>query len=199
MPTIYYAPIIHSIEDCGSLGPAIKGAFTKKYGGVTFDELQKETHGYWQTAEKRIKEVISDVRGIVIYHDSFPVGDRVKVLALFRYMCRDHPESPNFRLVKKLLEEGAVLEGTEDMNLVKEQLEIYRYAIKSSSHEKQAEIFAKEDTRSKKILELRDIFIAERIRDTLPESGRGILFIGRDHDVISKLEKLPEKFTIIYL
>ena len=199
MRTLYYVPIIHSIEDYGSLGPAIKEAFAKKYGGVTFDELQKEIHRYWQTVEERIKEAISDVRGVVIYHDGFPVGDREKVLALFRYMCRDHPESPNFRLVKKLLGEGAVLEGTEDMNLVMEQLKIYQRAAEVPSPDEQAKILAMEAARSKEILKLRDIFIAKRIRDTLPESGRGILFIGRDHNVISELEKLPEKFTIIYL
>ena len=199
MPTLYYVLIIHSVEDYGSLVQAIKEAFTKKYGGITFDNLQKEIHGFWQTVEKRIKETIPDVRGLVIYHDGFPVGDREKVLALFRYMCGDHPESPNFCLVKKLLKEGAVLEGTEDMNLVKEQLEMYRRATESSSPEKQAEILAAVSDCSNEILKLRDIFIAQRIRDTLPESGRGILFIGRDHDVISELEKLPEKFTIIYL
>lgn len=199
MPVLYYVPIIHSVEDYGSLGPAIKKAFSEKSEGATFDRLQKEIHEYWQVVEKRIDTTILDIRELIIYHDGFPVGDREKVLALFRYMCKDHPKSPNFRLVKKLLDRGALIEGTEDMNLVMEQLELYQRAVEASSPEKQAEILVRGAARSKEILKLRDIFIAQRIHDTLPESEKGILFIGRDHNVIAELEKLPRKFTIICL
>jgi len=197
VPILYYVPIIHSVEDYGLLGPAIKNSFSKKKGVVAFEAFRKEIHRYWLVVEERIKEAIPNARGLIIYHDGFPVGDREKILTLFGYMLKDHPESQNFQLVKKLIGQGAVLEGTEDMNLVMEQLKIYRRAAEASCPDEQAKILAAESTRSNEILKQRDVFIARRIHDTLPESGKGILFIGRAHDVIAELEKLPRKFTVI--
>lgn len=199
MPILYYVPIIHSIEDYGSLRLAIKNAFIAKKGQATFDELQKEIHAYWEIVEKKIDEAIPDAQGLIIYHDGFPAGDREKILTLFGHMRSDNPESPNFQLVEKLLARGAVLEGTEDMNLVVQQLKIYQRAAEASCPDEQAKILAAESVRSKEILKLRDVFIAKRIHDTLPNSRKGILFIGRDHDVVTELKKLPRKFTIICL
>lgn len=199
MPILYYVPIIHSIEDYGSLGPAIKKSFVRQGGEAAFDHLQKNINDYWEIVEKIIEEMIPEVRGLSIYHDGFPVGNREKILALFGHMCQDHPESPNFRLIKKLLSRGAILEGTEDMNLVIEQLQLYRCAAEAPSPEGQAKILAAASPRSREITKLRDKFIAQRIHDTLPEAGNGILFIGRDHDVITELDKLPRSFSVVYL
>ncbi|MEK7076136.1 MAG: hypothetical protein AAB941_00520 [Patescibacteria group bacterium] len=199
MPILYYVPIIHSVEDYGSLGPAIKKSFARQAGEDFFAHLQKNIKEYWQIVEERIEKMISDVAGFIIYHDGFPVGDRKKVLALFGFMCQDHPESANFRLIKKLVAKGAVLEGTEDISLVVEHLQLYQRAAEAATTEEQKKILASQATRSLEIMRLRDKFIARRINDTLPESGKGILFIGRDHDVITELEKLPRKFTVIYL
>ena len=198
MPILYYVPIIHSVEDYGSLGPAIRAAFTEKWG-MEIDELQEEIRQYWQIVDKRIDKAIPDVRGLVVYQDSLPVGDRQKILALFGYICQDNPESQNFRLVKKLIDGGAVLEGTEDINLVMEQLKIYQRALEAPSLTEQAKILDENRARSDEITKLRDKFIAKRVRDTLPEFGKGILFIGRSRDVISELEKLTDKFTIVCL
>lgn len=199
MPILYYVPIIHSIEDYGSLGPAIAGAFVKKVGGAEFNRLQKTIHEYWKLIEERIEQTIGNVRGLIIYQDGFPVGDREKILKLFEYMQNDHSESPNFRLVKKLLTQGAILEGTEDPHLLIEQMRLYQRAVEVSSLDKQESILAAGAARSQELVKLRDESIAKRIRDTLPASGRGILFIGRDHDVISELEESLEKFTVIHL
>jgi len=199
MSILYYVPIIHPIEDYGSLGPAIKNAFTRRVGEARFNQLQKEIYQYWQITEERINKAIPDVRGLIIYHDGFPVGEREKILVLFGHIYREHPESPNFRLIKKLLDKGAILEGTEDMSLVIEQIEIYQRAAQAVSLEEQQQILAVEASRSNEIMKLRDVFITRRINDTLSESKRGILFIGRDHNVLEELEKLSDKFTIIHL
>ena len=199
MPILYHVPIIHSVEDYGSLGSAIKEAFVRQAGEDFFVHLQENIKEYWQTAEERIGKMIPDVAGLIIYHDGFPVGDREKILALFGFMCQDHPESSNFRLIKKLVAKGAVLEGTEDMSLVIAHMQLYQRAAEATTAEEQKKILTSQAARSLEITRLRDEFIARRINDTLPESGKGILFIGRDHDVITELKKLPRKFTVIYL
>lgn len=199
MPILYYVPIIHSIEDYGSLGPAMKKAFVVHGEEASFNLLQKNIREYWKIVEERIEKAIPDVHDLIIYHDGFPVGSREKILTLFGYMCSDHQESPNFRLVKKLLDKGAVLEGTEDMNLVVLQLRLYQCAIRAVSPDEQRNILNENAARSLELTKLRDEFIAKRIHDTLPENGKGILFIGRDHDVVAELEKLPRKLIIISL
>lgn len=200
MPVLYYVPIIHTSEEYGTLSPAIKQAFISRLGERVFEKLQEEIHAYWRLVEARIEKTVHDFNGLIIYQDSFPVGPRKKILEFFGHLLRDHPQkSPNFNLVKGLLDKGAILEGTEDMNLVLEQMKIYQLVSKASSPLEQNRILAKNTARAKEITRKRDAFIAQRICDTLPEDGRGILFIGRDHDVITELEKLPRKFTIISL
>lgn len=199
MPILYYVPIIHSVADYGSLGSAIKEAFIKQGGETMFDLLQKNINKFWKIVEERIEKTIPNVHNLIIYHDGFPVGSKEKVLALFGHMRQDHPKSPDFRLVKKLLDKGAVLEGTEDMNLVIEQLRLYQRAAESVFPDEQRKILDTNAARSREITKLRDEFIAKRIYNTLPEDKKGILFLGRDHSAISELKKLPRKFTIIYL
>ena len=58
MSILYYVPIIHPIEDYGSLGPAIKNAFTRRVGESRFNQLQKEIYQYWQITEERINKGI---------------------------------------------------------------------------------------------------------------------------------------------
>lgn len=199
MPILYYVPIIHSIQDYGSLKSPIQKAFMEQLGETAFNRLQKNINEFWEIVEKRIEEKITEMQGLIIYHDSFPVGDRKKVLALFGHMRQDNPESPNFRLIKKLIDQGAMLVGTEDMNLILKQLKLYQLAAEAGSREEQKKILAANALCSQEITKLRDEFIAKRINETLPELGQGILFIGRDHDVISQLHKLARKIEIVHL
>lgn len=199
MAILYYVPIIHSVEDYGSLGPAIEKAFVRQVGRTAFVQLQKNINEYWEMVEERLEKMVPDALDLIIYQDSFPTGSREKILAHFGHLCTGNVKSPNFRLIQKLLDKGAVLEGTEDMNLVIEQAQLYQRAAEAPSPEEQKKILAAQAARSQEIMKLRDEFIAKRIHDTLPETGKGILLIGRDHDVITELKRLPQKFTIINL
>lgn len=200
MPVLYYVPIIHTSEEYGTLNPAIRQAFINRLGEREFEKLQEKIRAYWQLVEARIEETVHDFNGLIIYQDSFPVGSREKILEFFGRLFRDHPQkSPNFNLVKGLIDKGAILEGTEDMNLVLGQIKIYQLVSKASSPLEQNRILAENAARAEEITRKRDAFIAQRICDTLPEDGRGILFIGRDHDVITELKKLSKKVVIISL
>lgn len=200
MRILHYVPIVHTSEEYGTLSPAIRQAFVCRLGEKVFEEFQGEIRAYWLLVEARIKKTVPNFDGLIIYQDSFPVGSREKVLDFFGHLFRDHPQkSPNFNLVKRLLDRGAILEGTEDMNLVLEQMKIYQLVSEASSPLEQNRILVANAARAKEIMRKRDVFIAQRIRATLPGDGRGILFIGRDHDVISELAKLPEKIRIIFL
>lgn len=200
MRVLYYVPIIHTSEECGTLSPAIRQAFLSRFGEKVFEQLQKEIRAYWRLVEARIKKTVYDFNGLLIYQDSFPVGSRENTLEFFGYLLQDHPQkSPNFNLIKELIDKGAILEGTEDMSIVLEQIKIYQLAYEALSPLEQDRILAENAARANEIMRKRDTFIAQRICDTLPEDGRGILFIGRDHDVVAELKKLSGKITIIPL
>lgn len=193
MPVLYYVPIIHSIEDFGHLGSKIQNSFPSR---DVFDSVQDEIRKFWVMVEKRVDATIPDPNGLIIYQDSTPVGDKEKIFALFE-MCLS--QSPNYRLVKKLIDHGAVLEGTEDMTLVLEQVKIYESIVKAVSPIEQYNIMLASRQRILELTHLRDIFIAERIRHTLTGDARGILFLGKNHDILPELEKLPDEYTIICL
>lgn len=199
MAVLYHVPIIHRIEDFGSLQEAISTAFVRMHGEAAFARIQEDIRIFWVAVEERIEAAIPDLQELRIYHDGFPVGSSVKLLTLFAYMLRDHPKSLNFLLIKKLLDKGAVMEGTEDMALVIEQIRIYECMVNASSQKEQQRMIAIHADRAQKLVELRDDFIARRICDTLPEDGRGILFIGRDHDIVDKLMALSKNIIIIRL
>ncbi len=199
MRTLYYVPIIHTIEDYGPLKPSVAKVIKEAIGETEFNDLEKKICNYWKILEEEVEKAIPDATGLIIYQDSFPMGDRKKILTFFNYVLGDNPKSFNFQLIKKLVDKGAILEGTEDMNLVLEQMTIYKTAFNATTLLEQKQVLAKYADRSREILKLRDEFIAKRIRDTLPEDEKGILFIGRDHNVIAELDKLPEKFKVIYL
>ena len=127
MPILYYAPIIHSIEDFGSLGPAIKASFPSQ---DAFDRHQEQVNAFWVLVEKCIEAAIPDPNGLIIYQDSMPVGDQKKAFALLDALVN---QSPNHLLIKKLRNQGAMLEGTEDPALLCECAALYESMLAMKS------------------------------------------------------------------
>ncbi len=202
MRTLYIVPIIHIIEDYGSLASAFQDVYIRLLGQKKFDEKQKQIREFWILAEKEMRKHVKKIKGLIIYQDAFPATDRKKIQKFFDLSVNDNPKSPNFLLIKKLLTDGAILEGTEDFNLIVEQMELAKQLILAPSEEERKAILEKTKDRSAEIVRLRDAFIAKRIWETLPSEGEGIIFIGRDHDVIKALEELEaegEEINIICL
>jgi len=130
MRILYYVPIIHTEADYGILGPKITQAIERRLGSAIVGPIETKVHNDWKLVRERILKEIKDFQGLLIYQDSLPVGEEEKILKLFEYMVRDIPKSLNLLLIKELLEKGAILVGTEDMALVKEQVDIYLVAAK---------------------------------------------------------------------
>jgi len=191
---LYYLPIVHTKEDYGEFGGTVWKAIeqnpspeVRKY----FEEKAREIEGFWELARKEVIKEIKDFKGVRIYQDGFPVGERSKILKFFGYVLKDNPKSPNYLLVKELLARGAILEGTEDMKLVKEQFEIYLEIAQAKTRKEQARTLMS-SARSEELTQKRDEFIAKRINETLPDNGRGLLLVGGEHRVIQELDKLEE-------
>lgn len=185
MRTLYYVPILHALEDYGSLERHIVSSLEKKIGTQGLKNVKKELRNFWKTAREKICNAIPDPTGVIVYQDGLPVGPRDKIRKLFEYYLVETPQSENFTLVKELVERGAILEGTEDMRLVKAQVDLYKESYQASPT-------------ADKITNERDIFIADRINKTLPQNAKAILFIGRQHKVIEELDKLEESGELAY-
>ncbi len=112
MRTLYIVPIIHIIEDYGSLASAFQDVYIRLLGQKKFDEKQKQIREFWILAEKEMRKHVKKIKGLIIYQDAFPATDRKKIQKFFDLSVNDNPKSPNFLLIKKLLTDGAILEGT---------------------------------------------------------------------------------------
>ena len=58
MRTLYIVPIIHIIEDYGSLASAFQDVYIRLLGQKKFDEKQKQIREFWILAEKEMKECV---------------------------------------------------------------------------------------------------------------------------------------------
>lgn len=202
MRILYYVPIIHTRDDYGSIGIQIAEPMERRIGSEALAAAEKEVQNFWTLVRERVCSAIPDPTGFLIYQDSLPVGPRDKILELFEcYLSdasSDTPKSENFRLLNELIEKGGILTGIEDMNLMKAQIDLEQRAARGSSQENQAKILRENNDEAMRIMRERDVFIAQRINETLPENGRGILFIGREHKVIEELDKLEEAGRLLY-
>lgn len=196
MRTLFYVPMIHSDKELSDVGLILRDLETKFHGGeaATHDEAQIDQ--LWRTIRSWALQTVGDIRGLVIYEDGMPVGPREKVHALFKLVLAEHPDSPLFCFTKELLDAGAVLEGTEDITLVVKRATIYREisqaATRYSTLEELKDFLIKKVKEQDDLILKADTFIARRINETLPENGRGILFMGHRHRVEEELVKMRE-------
>ena len=125
-----------------------------------------------------------DVRDFKIYQDGLITegADGIRIIDEGARLG-----SVNYKIIAELLQRGAVLVKTEDINLVQKE---YAY-IKNITSAKSAREIKSAATKYKliqnQLLLNRDKFIAGTITNTLKNDETGILFIGAYHDIISKL------------
>jgi len=135
---------------------------------------------YWDTVQSCLETLDLQWDHVNLYHDS--------VLAdgpLGRQMVQNLAASGSydFALVLKLLDKGAILHKTEDIDLL---LAEYRVAAGYERPTREAASLALQ----------RDVYIAQRIATTVPPGGAGLLVIGAAHEV----EKhLPGGIRLVYL
>ena len=104
--------------------------------------------------------------------------------------------SPNHRLVLELLNKEARLEGTEHPDLLVEEYDSLSKLLQNSGPKDNPAALAQYRAESNRLMEKRDVFIAERIRSTIQPGETPLVFMGVRH----KLEKLLEAdFVVAYI
>lgn len=193
MPILYYVPVIHTPQELGSLKNAFLARRTKIYGEKKTREHLEEIERYWQEEERKIyqeaglhrPEIASKLH---IFIDGLPNTEEVLVKKIVEELTLQ--KIPIYLIVKEVVENGATIYGTEDPELLLRE-HAYWTGIAQGK--------ISDLTMSQKLLRSRDQYIANRISAMVPDEESGLLFIGRAHDVICELNKLPRKFKIINL
>ncbi|RJQ37896.1 hypothetical protein C4559_02820 [Candidatus Microgenomates bacterium] len=165
-PYLYIFRISHSYADIGNLRSKIP-ANEQCESDITRDWV--EIFRYLKCVDNLSPSFFA---GIYVYQDGLPNISQEKVDKTV-----DETRSANYQILRWLKEKGAVVLGTEDFKLLKED---YQASQVAGYPDREEDLIR---------LNQRDKFIAQRIKETLPEGKKGILFIGRKHDVSPLLDR----------
>ncbi len=192
MRELIYVPIVHTAADMGSLLPAAKAEFLRKYGEREWKEHNKVIQSFWEGLRGRITGLNLDYAHTYLYQDGLPACG--KEMDIVRELARQGNQ--NHRLLLWLVEQGATLVGTESPELLLAEYELMRNLLSATGGSRRQVDLQTYKGRAKELLSRRDEYIRHRIRDTLPENWKGLLFIGLMHRVE---EGLPQDISVSYL
>ncbi|MBI3984675.1 MAG: hypothetical protein HY344_01880 [Candidatus Levybacteria bacterium] len=170
-------PIVHTKADFGQLGQR-----------MNIDaEMQDMVRRYWNGVFDFVKSLPVDFSSLRVYQDGLPdTGDDDVSLVVER------AQTPNYEVIRWLRDKGAHIVGTEDKDLLVRQYNLLQAVLTTDPIEDEdGYINARLEYRNETpiLSQQRNVYITQRIKDTLPEGGTGILFIGLAHEVKKMLEK----------
>jgi len=184
MKRLIYVPIIHTSADLGSLAKAVTKRGIADLGQEFWEEHRKTVDKFWEAISNYFDSI--NVSGMKIYQDGMvaeaEVGEKIVEEVLKQ-------GSKNYELISKFLKKGAILVKTEDFSLVKKEHERLLAITQAKSIISKLIAFARYKLAKDKLLNKRDEFIANRIKETLSHSEKGILFLGAYHNVKDQLKK----------
>lgn len=188
MKTLIYVPIIHSSADLGSLAKDVAKRGIAGLGEDFWKEHLKTVDGFWDAIIRYFNSI--NVSGMKIYQDGMVADGEIG-----RKIVEEGIKagSKNYKLVSRLLKQGAILVKTEDFKLVKEERDRLLTVTQAESIGQRLVSFMKYKLVKGRLLNKRDEFIAKRINETLDHGETGLLFIGAYHNV---KEKLPKNFHV---
>jgi len=185
---LIYVPIIHTSEDMGSLADNLTKIGIDKFGRNFWKQREKTVERYWEVISEYFDSI--DVAGFKVYQDGM-VADGEMGKKIVKEGKKSG--SRNFQLLSRLLDRGAILVKTEDVKLAKKERDRLLNIIRAKSKMAKGVALIKSKLQKNKLLEMRDRFIARRIKETLAHNETGIIFIGAYHEI---REKLPEDITV---
>lgn len=188
MRKLIYVPIIHVSADLGDIASEIN-----KRGRISFGEGYWKKHKetilkFWDSIARYFESL--EVKDFKIYQDGLVVDGQLGLKIVSDGVKKG---SKNYEIVSRLISRGAQLVKTENFPAVKKE---YDYLIKIAKAKKFVrKLIAALNYRfhKNKLLRERDKFIAKTIDNTLGEGESSVLFLGAQHEIISKL---PEDIEI---
>jgi hypothetical protein len=182
MRKLLYIPMIHTDPDLGSAAVSLNRRSVDICGRARWLRHKEIVAGYWDMIRAHFSEM--DGHGLVIYQDGLMADGDLGRRIIEEGAGRG---SPNHQIVLDLIQRGAIIRKTEDVELLKREFDrILQLAGGDPGAEES--IGLQHRTEGIRLLAERDRFIAKTINQTLKEEETGVLFIGAFHNVIAELE-----------
>lgn len=191
---LVYIPIVHTEKDMGTLASQMKESFASEFGEDKWQEHWQAIHQMWDGLKLKIQQLKLDYKKVRLYQDGLPFcGFEERIV-------RDiaQKESKNHQLLIWLVEQGAILEGTEDPNLLIQEYTYIKKILTAPTEGEKQDVIKEYETVAKELLAKRDGFIKGRIEGTLKEGETGLLFLGMLHGVDEILAKDIKVSYLIY-
>jgi len=179
---LIYVPIIHVSADLGEVASEIDKRAGSSFGKEDWKKHKDTVSGFWDSIVRYFFSL--EVKDFKVYQDGMVADGEMGMRIVSE---GEKKGSINYKIVSRLVKQGAQLVRTEDFSLVKKE---YDYIIKIAKAKKMVKrIIAALNYRfhKKKLLRERDESIADTIDKTLGEGETGILFLGAHHEIVSKL------------
>ena len=182
---LIYIPIIHTQADMGAFRNTVQQLKTRRLGRKGLERNVSLIDRLWTKIEKTIDQLPLLYERVRLYQDGLPVcGREVEIVAeLARAGARNH------QLLLRLNERGATIMGTESSELLVEEYQLIKVLLASGEPVGTRSIGARQKGLSDSLLKRRDMYIAQRINETLRANETGILFIGMLHRLTLWLDK----------
>ena len=175
MRRLIHIPIIHTSADLGSLSKFVREHYSKIFGKTGWSQREEAVEELWKDIGENLDALRLDARNTRIYQDGLPIcGFEERIV---RELAK--AGSGNHQLILRWMDQGAVLMGTEDSQLLMQEYEMHKRLL-----ERQADMHSTtEDQRRQmdRLLQARDSYIAKRIDETLQDGETGLLFFGALH------------------
>jgi hypothetical protein len=184
MKNLIYIPIIHSGADMGSMAAELTRKSIDEFGKDFWEKHVESVNRYWQNIQTFCSQLEFGARTLKIYQDGMVIDGEIAGKIIEENAKNG---SLNYEIILNLVRRGAVVVQTEDLSLVKKEVEMLKQIPTSGALiMKLIRIFIYKIERSR-LLRQRDRFIARRIAETLGENETGILFLGAFHNILDKL------------
>jgi hypothetical protein len=186
MRTLIYIPIIHSGADMGSMATELTRKSVAEFGKEFWETHVDTVDKYWEIISRYCDTIDFDDKNVKIYQDGM-VADGEIALKIMEDSVK--AGSRNYEIISRLVNRGAIIMQTEDLSLVRKELEMLKSIPSSGALIMQLiRIFMFKISRHK-LLEQRDKYITERIASSLGPNETGIIFIGVYHSISDRLPK----------
>jgi hypothetical protein len=179
---LIWIPVVHTEADFGKMSELVRHAYVKRMGQVKWERHVKDIREFWIKVQEVIEKLGLAWERVRLYQDGLPnCGREVEIVNTIA-----KSGSFNHQLLLKLMARGAQIIGTESPELLVEEYELARQLLApgaSGPNGKSAECVE----RSRRILDMRDRYIAERIGQTLKQGETGLIFLGMLHSLKGRL------------
>jgi len=191
MRKLIYVPILHISADLGSISKQVDSRGRTMAGEINWNKHKNTVLGFWSVVADSLSSL--NVKNFKLYQDGMVADGEMGQKIIEEGKKKG---SKNLEIISKLIDRGAHLVKTEDFSLVKKEYDSIKKIAGNKNLWMKLLSFLIYKFYKKRLLEKRDRYIAWRIDETLKKGETGILFLGAEHEIISKL---PSDIEVIEL